>query len=160
MSDKKNLPATKESLVPVKRENISQELADANPLLEAIVSKYQFYEEQDDKGNYVPEAVERNMLAEAKLSGDLYDVIRTLALPTTKKTALEELMTLTPRMEEFLGIDNGKNKTIELTGKRVSEGDNKRTEGRNKKTATKGKTTRKRRAISRTRRSKRGRARA
>lgn len=153
MSDKKNLPAVviDQDFSPLISKDIPAEMMEAMPILGAILQHYPFVKEQDNEGNYLPEAVEHNMVSQAKLAGDLYILINAAGLGKLGSGALEQLMCLTPRMNAFLGIDDGKTKTIELQGRRVSEGDHTPTEGGDQKIAKKSKTARKRKASPRQR---------
>lgn len=153
----KNLPSIRETLVPVDQKLVPQELIEMVPLIGDVVAKYPFYKETDEQGDYIPEAVEQNMLSEGKLAGDLYVLSKAFNLTTLGKGALDELMCLTPKMKEYLGIDDGKSKTIELEGRRVSSGNNKTTKSRNKKAKKTSKTTRKTKSVAKSRTRRKGR---
>lgn len=157
-----NLPAVVDrSYSPMLAKDIPAEMMQALPILGAILQHYPFVKEQDTDGNYLPEAVEHNMVSQAKLAGDLYILMNAAGLTKLGHSALEELMCLTPRMNKYLGIDDGKTKTIELERVRVSERDYSSTEGgdqeiketfkatRKRKPAGKSRITRKRRINSR-----------
>lgn len=152
-----NLPALieDEDFSPVLSKDIPSEIMEALPILGAILKQYPFVKEQDGDGNYLPQAVEQNMLTQAKLAGDLYILMNAAGLTQLGQGSLEQLMCLTPRMQDFLGIDNGQNKTIELEGRRVPERDNSSTKSRNKKASKKSKATRKRKSSKRTKRASR-----
>lgn len=152
-----NLPALIEDqdFSPVLSREIPAEIMEAMPLLGAILKNYPFVKEKDEDGNYLPDAVEQNMLSQAKLAGDLYVLTKVAGLTQLGKGSLEELMCLTPRMEAFLGIENGKSKTIELEGRRIPERDHSEAEFRDTTLTEANKAPRKRKAVKRVLRGKR-----
>lgn len=116
-------------LVPMLAKDIDPGIAKSMPLLGAILKNYPFVKEEDDNGDLIPLAVENNMLSQARLAGDLYVLMNVAGLTKLGKGSLEQLMCLTPRMQDYLGVDSsGQSKTLIGQSRRVSEGDHKETE--------------------------------
>lgn len=92
----------KKDLVPLSDNKQLQQRFENNPLMQAAFEKYGFVQEQDENGWLDPVAVEKNMLAEAKLAGDMYDLMIAANITRLDDTALYKLMTPSDKMKNFL----------------------------------------------------------